>query len=607
MSVRTVTRRRGGTATIIDSPARAKSLAEHLLDPARTRPVVVVTTATGQPGPFIDVGAIVDAVRERADVYVLPTGNITFAMSYLLPERTQVYGGAGRVYPVDRTWQRDPYAAPLRFAFGPAQGPAATDSLIADALGAVNAVDLRLQRVDPPPEHVEGEVKALIAPSRAWVQIDDGRHAAIWQDLLRPGLPLGRTFRVGMRVSGVLDVEEGQIDVSASMRSPGDALVDYVVGTVVLGRVVEVDSIAAVVELYPGMRTGISAREVTGNPDDRLTALMSVDEVLPVRVTSRGGHHGRGWRLSTVDVEGSDEVMAAPNLLPDGPPWIVRAEVAAVTTLPRTSTAPLDIERIERTGVPVESPVDVQPLCPDVLLSLAPDGQAGPKPVPAKVDEKELLRRQITELDGLLLHARTLEDAFQFERDGFREQASESYARVQQLDRSVEKARTDLRLEKQKSQRLEKQVRSAKAAYQGSNAVVLFPDPVSQFRYEVDVAYAHRIPAGDKAARPRHEVRVGPDFLATLSSVAGVDRSKVVAVTVEIITDLVNELGGRDLHPLREGDGGGERDVVRPDDGARCMRVALQRKSPSARRLHYWKVGDAIELSRVVTHDDMTP
>jgi hypothetical protein len=37
------------------------------------------------------------------------------------------------------------------------------------------------------------------------------------------------------------------------------------------------------------------------------------------------------------------------------------------------------------------------------------------------------------------------------------------------------------------------------------------------------------------------------------------------------------------------------------------MRVALQRKSASARRLHYWKVDDAIELSRVVTHNEMTP
>ena len=34
---------------------------------------------------------------------------------------------------------------------------------------------------------------------------------------------------------------------------------------------------------------------------------------------------------------------------------------------------------------------------------------------------------------------------------------------------------------------------------------------------------------------------------------------------------------------------------------------ALQRKTASARRLHYWRVDNAIELSRVVNHEDMTP
>jgi len=203
-----------------------------------------------------------------------------------------------------------------------------------------------------------------------------------------------------------------------------------------------------------------------------------------------------------------------------------------------------------------------------------------------------------------------LEKAFQFERDGFREQVSESYARVQQLVRSAENARTELRLEKQKSQRFEKQSRSAKAhtkRHVHSNAEVLFLDPVAQFSYEVDVAYAQQIPPGDKAIRPRRQLCLGPDFLHTLSSLGGIDRAKVVDVTVQIITDIVFELDGRDLHPLRSGDGPADRLVIRESDGARCMRVALQRNAASARRLHYWRVGNAIELSRVVKHDDMTP
>ena len=228
--------------------------------------------------------------------------------------------------------------------------------------------------------------------------------------------------------------------------------------------------------------------------------------------------------------------------------------------------------------------------------------------MPAGVDERESLRRRIVDLERLLVKARVPASAVHVERDGFREQAKESYARVQELDRSAEKARTDLRNEKRKSQRLEKRLRSAKLEANGrSNSDSEFLDPETQFRYEVDVAYAQQIPAGDKATRPRRDLRLGPDFLASLKTLEGIDRGKVVAVTVQIITDLVKELDGRERHPLREGDGPAERAVVRPRDGARCMRVALQRKSPSARRLHYWKVGDAIELSRVVKHEDTMP
>jgi hypothetical protein len=252
------------------------------------------------------------------------------------------------------------------------------------------------------------------------------------------------------------------------------------------------------------MRTGMSAREVTGNPADRLTSLMSVGEVLIVRVTSRGGHNGRGWRLLAVEEEVCEQPVTAPSFLPDGPPWLVPPPGAPETIVAPMSVLPLQVEQVEQVdlvgqvgqvrGVDrseliergesiellAESSVAVQPLCPAVLLALVPDDPEAPEPVntlAAPVDEKQVLRSQVVELDALLLHARALAHAFQFERDGFREQASESDARVEQLDRSVEQARTDLRIEKQKSQRLEKQVRSAAEAHQRANADVVFGEP----------------------------------------------------------------------------------------------------------------------------------
>jgi len=602
MSAQTVNGHKAATATHIDSPARAEALAQHLLDPARSKPSVVITTAAGQSRPYIDVDEIIEAVSELADVYVLPTGSITFAMSDRLPEKTQVYGGAGRVYPVDSSWQANPYAAPLRFAFDPGQGTGATDNLIADALGAAHSAGLDKKRVGATVKQVEGEVRGLFAPSRAWVRTDDGGDAAIWLELLLHGSSLDRVLQVGMRIRGALDVEERRIDVSASLRKPGDALAGYEVGSVVLGRVVGLDDIAARVELYPGACTGLSANEVTGNPLDRLTTLMSVGEVLPVRVIARGGHNGQGWRLSTLDVEDSEAILPSPSLLPDGPPWLVRAESG-----PDLAPVPPGTERVEQTGRLEPSRVDAPPASPEQPRAWSPPEMAtGPIP-PASAGTEPLLRK-IARLEGQLMESSASLKAFQTERDEFREQAGEAYARGQQLDQALRKARTDLRLEKKNAQLLEKRVRSAKAEVnRRSDTEVLFSDPEAQFTFEVDVAYAYRISSHDKEIRPRRTVSIGPGFISSLSSTEGVDRGKVVAVTVEIITDLVKEIEGRALHPLRVGEGAAARDVVRSSDGARCMRVALQRNAASARRLHYWKVGDAIELSRVVRHDDMTP
>lgn len=134
-----------------------------------------------------------------------------------------------------------------------------------------------------------------------------------------------------------------------------------------------------------------------------------------------------------------------------------------------------------------------------------------------------------------------------------------------------------------------------------------FLDPAEQLRFEVYLAWASRIPAGDKAARPLREYRVGPVFLDSLETLEGVRRGKVVDVVVEVLTGLAKEMEGRDLHRLRTGDSGGSPYRVR-EDGAVGWRAALQRETASARRLHYWECPDGtVELSRVVKHDDMEP
>jgi hypothetical protein len=73
------------------------------------------------------------------------------------------------------------------------------------------------------------------------------------------------------------------------------------------------------------------------------------------------------------------------------------------------------------------------------------------------------------------------------------------------------------------------------------------------------------------------------------------------------LTGLAPEMNGLQVHRLRTGSGGDD-PIRQRDDGAVCWRVSLQVNTPSARRMHYWKLpGGAYELSRVVLHDDVEP
>jgi hypothetical protein len=67
-----------------------------------------------------------------------------------MPEMTQVYGGAGRVYPVDLGWTSDPFQSPLHLAYDARGGERATSELIGDALRMARDAGLLSQGARPP-------------------------------------------------------------------------------------------------------------------------------------------------------------------------------------------------------------------------------------------------------------------------------------------------------------------------------------------------------------------------------------------------------------------------------------------------------------------------
>lgn len=184
-----------------------------------------------------------------------------------------------------------------------------------------------------------------------------------------------------------------------------------------------------------------------------------------------------------------------------------------------------------------------------------------------------------------------------------RAELTRAYQEIARLNQANEQVRADAQRHREAAKATERRSQDESATVDSAD---LFLDPEQRFRFDVMVAWAKRIPAASKADHPLSEYTLGEEFLASLEALDGIDRSKVIDVVVEVLCGLDKDIAGRDLHRLRTGAAGNAPAVTR-EDGATCWRAALQINTPQARRLHYWKTAQGIELSRVAGHDDMRP
>jgi len=575
------TRPTAGRVFRVESAEEAEELARHLLDPERSHPVVLVTRAAGQAAPYVDVGSLTEPLQGLAEVWELPTGPLSWAFAHAMPPLCDVYGGAARVYPPGRAWASDPYAAPLRFVYGPADGPAAVAQLTTDALRAVRA-EGSFGAAAAGSVAVEGTVMGVTA-GRGLVSITRGAAgmASIWTELVATGVEDGRLLRRGMAVAGLLDLSSRRLDVSGARVPPGEALARYEVGSVVLGLVRSVERALCVVDLLPDHPVAIEPEDVvaTSRPVD-LRRLITEGEVLLAKVVERG-ELPEDWRLSLVAVEPDEAPLPAPSILRGGPPWL------APPASDEDALAPVAV--VEAPAAPPAPPRAVVPAPASAPASPGPAGGASASGRPGE-EALQALQALAIERDNLLAE-------LQRQREAAHEAARELTA-----------LRTGMRRANRRLEHVQGQLNEALAELgRSANDEALFGDRLEQLRFEVSLAWARRVPADQKRELPLAPWSVGPDFFASWDAVQGVARSKVVEVVVEVLSGLVFQVAGRELHQLRTGPGGDDPVRTRAD-GATCWRVSLQVRTPSARRLHYWQLNDgSIELSSIRLHDDMHP
>ena len=545
--------------TRIGSEEDAHALASRLVSDVRTKPIVLISVAAGQQHPYVDVDEVVQALGDLAEVYVFPTGEVSWAFADAMPAMTQVYGGASRVYPVGLGWTTDPPRSPLRLAFGTKDGKRVTELLISDAMGMALAAGLLNAPTRRALVRAGGTVIGVVG-GRALVSTDHGP-ATIWPELTVRDVEADRLFTKGMSVEGAFDVDQRRLDVRESLLPAEALLAAYQPDSTVLGRVTRVDAGGCHVELVPGVRVFVDAREASADPQVRLTGLMTVGETVRARVARVGERDGKGWRLSLVDVDLEAEPYAA-SLLASGPPWLA---------------LPVRADTLED-----EEPAVTEVAPPPAAPSAEATGQEAPDA--------------------------GLATALRAERDGFLAELEAAKAQLARVERSREHLRTQTRDAVNEADRRRREIQALRDQLsRAANDSELFLDPAEQLDFDIRLAWARRTPPAEKPALRLGRYVLGPQFLDSLEAVDGVDRQKVVDVIVEILTGRVHDLRGRESHQLRTSESGNADFVTRPD-GATCWRVALQVKAPQARRLHYWQLSNGlVELSSVRQHDDYRP
>lgn len=554
----------------VRTPGDAERLAGRLLDPARSTPVVVVTIPSGNEEPWIDVAELADAVLGLAEVAVMPTDASSWRLSELMPPGTQVFGGAGRVYPPGLEWTTDLSRSPLRFAYSAADRERATNALISDALSMAPRAQ---PRAEDPPLPVSGTVSMLVPPSRALVSLDGDGLGIVWQELTMPGVPIADLLQVGQRVTGLLDRASHRVDVTQMCRpavEPGP----YRAGDVVLARVEEVRPDVVHLALLPSTVVAVPKHRVTSNPADAMTDLFSPGETVVARIA---WEYGDRLVLRLDDVDDDEVPLPAPSLLDGGPPWLQPPQIPA----------PADEEASRR----VDSMPSGQGAAPEIAVE--GDARPGGHPTPLDLAAGRIAHSPAPRPAGgadVEALAAQLQDTRR-QAEAYRMRAESLEERNRSLEAKVREQKTALRSEK-----LRRQATRPRGWDAGSQAS-------GQFEFEVFLAWRSRFPAHERPSRPLADYSLGPEFLASLDALDGIDRRKVVDVVVEVLTGLARDLDGRELHRLRSSATGGSAPVTRAD-GWKAWRVALQRYTPAARRLHYWQHGEQYELSRVVSHDD---
>lgn len=586
-----------GVRTLV-STNDAHTLANHLVSPERQWPTVVVTTAHGHDAPHIDANAIADELRGLAEVVSIASQDASWKLTEHLPPGTQVYGGATRVYPTGHAWHQNPRRAPITLTHSRETSPRSVEKVVSDAMSAALAAGLLERPTTTPSQPVTGTVSGVLN-ERALIELPNGTLATLREELTGYGIPLDRLVQKGQQLTGRHDKTSGRFDLEPR-RVTATTLPDtYRPGATVLVRVTSVRRDGLTAQLIPGIEIDVPREAVTGNERDAVNELFDAGEVVAVHLTALDP-----LAASFLDVDDDEQPLQAPAILDGGPPWLLlpptrygpnNDNAATNTEPPRNATTDLPHPHDPEPAPPAEDPRPA-------TARPTPTAPAAPKPTPPAAGTA-LRDTQLSLAAANAEVTRLTSAANELRLVKTENQALE--VEVHRLTRELHALRERYRTTDRKRQALEKKAKSADAAPPSdTDSRPHFTTPDRALHHDVTATWVRTVPAAEKTSRTLPEWSVGPDFNASLTNLGNVTWEKLCAVVLDVLLQEPDRLAAREDHSLRTSLTGPA--FVRAD-GATARRVYLQQNSASARRLHYWKNGADIEISRVVLHDDFEP
>jgi predicted RNA-binding protein with RPS1 domain len=543
----------------------------------RELPVVAVTTRAHSEHTWISAAELDAAIAGRAIVVQIETGDVTWRLSDLLPDRLDVFGGALRIWWPGLTANADPYDHPLFLIFN-AAGADAVRARVLDAF----AVDPPESPNPAPQERSRHGAREVLI---GHVSAIDGRRISV---------------RVG-DVTGVVVYADVKLDVLAS-------------------------------QLQPGQELRVSR---AGNTDDG-TPRFSTQGLVPAAPASARAVVPQPATTSAVEPTAT---LRSPSAPPSAATWrrigevyqtgdCVRARVFRITDnyllveLLPGATAIVHSREVAYERVVLRGEYSIGEQVKVLLLSLDADAQRCEASIKRAYGQElrpavSLRRGDPPFLGDERPAAATVSPARPTAGDATRQQELEqqlanahaAHARErEELERRLAQAEAQRRMEKEQVAQLRKEKKALEDRLTHLRRRYGLADPFASerdFLAAIRIEHARRCSEDDLLRYPLRKLVVGNEFLARARELEGVDAEKILEVCTEVAMGRCHEIPGRDVHPLHVGEGGPPR--YRASDGARAWRCSLQNLTASARRLHWWNLGgspETIEFASVGVHDD---